>query len=52
MHGPINIIEKGDISRYWVTLRKGNDADTGHGKRKQWIAVCKELALRDTMDLS
>jgi len=34
MHGPINIKEEGDVSSYWVTLRKGKNADTGHGKRK------------------
>jgi hypothetical protein len=30
----MNIMEEGDVSSYWITLRKRKNADTGHGKRK------------------
>jgi hypothetical protein len=33
-----------------MTLRKRED--TGNQKRKHWIALCGELALEETMDLS
>jgi hypothetical protein len=33
-----------------MTLRKGEDAE--NGSRKQYIALCGELALGEAMDLS
>ena len=39
-----------DVGSYWMTLRKGEDAVIW--KRKLWIALCGELALEETLDLS
>jgi len=42
--------EEEGVSSYWMTLRKKKD--TGNWKRKHYIALCGELALEETMDMS
>jgi hypothetical protein len=43
-------IKEEDVGSYWMTLRKGKNILIC--RRKLWIALCGELALEESLDLS
>jgi hypothetical protein len=42
--------EEEDVGSYWIALRKGEDIPIS--RRKLWIALYGELALKEALDLS